>query len=193
MKKSIQKTMYERCLATLIPFIFLLCLSYISITGSVYRLSFSHTITAQAKTSLGKSNALSRAISYLNYSSFSKSGLIKQLKFEGFSSSEAKYAVENCGANWNKQAVSKAKQYLETTAFSKSGLIKQLKFEGFTSKQAKYGVKYCKANWKKQAVKKARQYLNTMSLSKSGLISQLKFEGFTSAQAKYAVKKVGYK
>lgn len=193
MKKSIQKTMYKGHLTTLILFTMLLCLSYTSITGSVYNLSSPHTITAQAKTSLGKSNALRRALSYLDYTPFSKSGLIKQLKFEGFSSSEAKYAVKNCGANWNKQSVSKAKQYLETTAFSKSGLIKQLKFEGFTSKQAKHGVKYCKANWKKQAVKKAKQYLDTMPFSKSGLISQLKFEGFTSDQAKYAAKKVGYK
>lgn len=151
MKKSNQKTKYERCLTTLILFVLPLCLSYISNTESVYRLSFSHTITAQAKTSLGKSNALSRDISYLNYSSFSKSGLIKQLKFEGFTSSEAKYAVENCGANWNKQAVSKAnwkkqavkkaRQYLDTMSLSKSGLISQLKFEGFTSAQAKYAAK----------------------------------------------------
>ena len=193
MKKTIEKIKNKRHLSILILFTMLLCLSYISITGSVYRLSSPHTMIAQAKTSLGKSNALKRAISYLDYMPFSKSGLIKQLKFEGFSAKEAKYAANNCGANWNKQAVNKAKQYLETTPFSKSGLIKQLKFEGFTSKQAKHGVKYCKANWKKQAVKKAKQYLDTMSFSKSGLISQLKYEGFTSDQAKYAAKKVGFK
>lgn len=193
MKNLIQKYKNKKHLSILILFTMLLCLSYVSITGSVYRSSSPHTMIAQAKTSLGKINALKRAISYLNYMPFSKSGLIDQLKYEGFSTKEAKYAVNNCGANWNKQAVSKAKQYLDTTAFSKSGLIDQLKYEGFTTKQAKHGVKYCKANWKKQAVMKARQYLNTMSFSKSGLISQLKYEGFTSSQAKYAAKKVGFK
>lgn len=147
-------------------------------------------ITSQAKgVTSGQQNALQQAKNYLSIYAFSKNGLIKQLKYEGYSSSEAKYAVKHCGANWKAQAVQKALDYLDTTAFSKSGLIKQLKYEGFTAKQAKYGVSLCGANWKKQAVKKAKEYLNYMSFSKSRLISQLEYEGFTKEQAKYAVKK----
>ena len=89
----------------------------------------------------GESNALRAAEEYIELTPFSYSGLIKQLEFEDFSHSEAVYAADNCGANWEEQAVKAAKNYLEITAFSYSGLIKQLEFEGFTHEQAVYGAK----------------------------------------------------
>lgn len=91
--------------------------------------------------SLGQKNALRAAKNYLSVMSFSRSGLIEQLEFEGYSTEEATFAVNNCGANWNEQAALKAKSYLDLMAFSKDGLIDQLEFEGFTSEQANYGVK----------------------------------------------------
>lgn len=90
--------------------------------------------------SFGMTNALQTANNYLAVMPFSHSGLIEQLEFEGFSYSEATYAVENCGADWYEQAAKKAKQYLEIMAFSRSGLIEQLEFDGFTYEQAAYGV-----------------------------------------------------
>lgn len=89
---------------------------------------------------LGEKNALQKACQYLEYSAFSYTGLIEQLEFEGFSDSEATYAADNCGADWNEQAALKAQQYLEYSAFSKEKLIEQLEFEGFTHSQAVYGV-----------------------------------------------------
>ena len=151
----------------------------------------SNSMFCQAKgVTYGQINALQQAQNYLNFAPFSKKGLIKQLKFEGYSDREAKYAAKNCRANWRDQAEKKAIDYLDSSPFSKSGLIKQLKFEGFTVKQAEYGVKNCGANWKKQAVKKGRQYLDSMPFSKSRLISQLKYEGFTKKQVNYAIKKI---
>ncbi len=96
--------------------------------------------------SLGKAptkaqeNAVKKAKAYLDTLSFSRSGLIKQLEFEGFTNKEAVYGVDNVSVDWNEQAVKKAKAYLDTMAFSRSGLIKQLEFEGFTHEQAVYGV-----------------------------------------------------
>lgn len=92
-------------------------------------------------TTIGEKNALSKALSYLEYTSFSYSGLIKQLEYEKFTHQEAIYGVDNCGANWNEQAALKAKSYLDYSAFSRDGLINQLEYEGFTSEQAEYGVK----------------------------------------------------
>lgn len=89
---------------------------------------------------LGMRNALKTAFSYLDSSSFSKSGLIKQLKFEGYSQNEAEYAVSRCGANWNEQAAKTAQSYLDSSSFSRSALIRQLEFEGFSYSQALYGV-----------------------------------------------------
>lgn len=89
---------------------------------------------------LSQKNAIRKAKSYLNISGFSKSGLIGQLEFEGFSHEDAVYAADNVGADWNKQAERKAKAYLDMSGFSRVGLRDQLKFEGFTSEQATYGV-----------------------------------------------------
>lgn len=88
----------------------------------------------------GEINALEKALSYLNYTSFSRSGLIDQLEYEGFSTEEATYGVDNCGADWNEQAAKKAQSYLDYSSFSRQGLIDQLVFEGFTQGQAEYGV-----------------------------------------------------
>lgn len=88
----------------------------------------------------GMRNAMQSAKDYLDAMSFSRKGLIEQLEYEGYSSSEAEYAVEHCGADWNEQAYDMARDYLEVMAFSRSSLIEQLEFEGFTHSQAVYGV-----------------------------------------------------
>jgi len=95
--------------------------------------------TAPAAT-MGEQNALSKAGDYLSISAFSYFGLISQLEYEGFSTEEATYAVDNCGADWNEQAEKKAKEYINISSFSRSGLIDQLKYEGFTTEQAEYGA-----------------------------------------------------
>jgi hypothetical protein len=96
--------------------------------------------SAQASTP-GQRNALSSAQSYLRSSAFSKSGLVKQLKYEHFSSSDARWAVAHVRVSWNAEAVESAKSYLESSSFSRQGLIDQLEYEGFTPSQAAYGVK----------------------------------------------------
>lgn len=98
---------------------------------------------AAAKAALGtvsQQNALRSADSYVEYKAFSRTGLIKQLKFEGFSTKDATWAVDHMTVNWNQQAAKSAAEYLDFTSFSRSSLIDQLVFEGFTLKQAKYGV-----------------------------------------------------
>lgn len=98
------------------------------------------TEEATNQPTLGEINALKKAGDYLKHMNFSYSGLINQLEFEGYSTEEATYAADNCGADWNEQAAGKAKSYISNMSFSRSGLIEQLEFEGFTSEQAEYGV-----------------------------------------------------
>ena len=142
--------------------------------------------------SVGERNALKSANSYLRYTAFSAQGLIDQLEFEGYSTEEATYAIEHCGADWNEQAIKKAKSYLSYTSFSKGGLIKQLEFEKFTSSEAEYGADHCDADWNEQAVKKAESYLSLSSFSRDRLIKQLEFDGFTHEQAVYGAEENGY-
>jgi hypothetical protein len=75
---------------------------------------------------------------------FSRTGLIRQLKFEKFSTADATWAVDHSGADWNKQAVLSAKGYIKLgTGFSRQSLIDQLTSsygEGFTLSQATYAA-----------------------------------------------------
>jgi hypothetical protein len=89
---------------------------------------------------VSQSNAREKAQDYLDYSAFSREGLIKQLEFEGFSNADATYGTDAVGADWNAQAALKAQDYLDYSAFSRSGLIDQLEFEGFTSSEARFGA-----------------------------------------------------
>lgn len=89
---------------------------------------------------VGEANAKKKAESYLSFSGFSKKGLIDQLKFEGFTTAEATYGVENIVVDWNVQAGRKAESYMSFQAFSATGLMEQLVFEGFTNEQAAYGA-----------------------------------------------------
>lgn len=87
-----------------------------------------------------RAQSVKKAEDYLAFSAFSKSGLIDQLVFEGFSNEDASYAVENITVDWTEQAVQKAQEYLDYTPFSRSGLIEQLEFEGFSNGDAVYAV-----------------------------------------------------
>lgn len=145
-----------------------------------------------ANETVGQKNARESAINYLSFSPFSHDGLVKQLEFEKYSTEEATYGADNCGADWNEQALQAAKNYLDTSAFSYSGLVKQLEFEKYTTEQATYGVDNCGADWNEQAAKSAKSYLEISSFSRQALIDQLTFEGFTSEQAEYGATANGY-
>jgi Host cell surface-exposed lipoprotein len=97
--------------------------------------------TAAQATSTNRTQAVRMAKQYLSVSAFSLKGLVAQLKYEGFSTSDARYGASHAGANWYKQAVRKAKEYLRTQPFSFSGMVEQLEYEGFTHAQAVYGAR----------------------------------------------------
>jgi hypothetical protein len=90
--------------------------------------------------SAGQENALRTAQDYLDYTAFSRQGLIEQLQYEGYSVEEATWAVDHLTVDWNQQAAAMAREYLDYSSFSRQGLIDQLEYEGFTPEQAEYGV-----------------------------------------------------
>lgn len=95
---------------------------------------------AAAAGTVSQQNAVRSAGDYLEYTAFSRTGLIDQLKYEGFSNEDAVWGVDGVTVDWNEQAAKSAKDYLEYTSFSRSGLVEQLVYEGFTPAQAEYGV-----------------------------------------------------
>ena len=160
-------------------------------TGS--KLVWTQPKSSAPKENVNQSNARRKAASYLSYSSFSRSGLIKQLEFEGFSNADATYGADAQNASWNKQAEKKAASYLSYSAYSRTGLIKQLEFEGFSNSEATFGTDAQKADFNKQAAAKAEDYLSYSAFSRSGLIDQLIFEGFTTEQATFGADSTGLK
>jgi hypothetical protein len=102
--------------------------------------SYTAPVEEAPSISLDKGNALSSAQSYLDTQGYSRSALIEQLVFEDYAPADARWAVNNVGADWNAQAAQSAQEYLNSQPFSRVGLIEQLEFDGFTPAQARYGV-----------------------------------------------------
>lgn len=95
---------------------------------------------AAKRGTVSQQNALRKAADYLDYTAFSRTGLIEQLVYEKYSAEDSTWAVDRVTVDWNEQAAKKAKDYLDYTSFSRSGLVEQLLYEGFTPEQAEYGV-----------------------------------------------------
>ncbi len=98
------------------------------------------TADPYASETVSQKNARRKAAEYLAYTAFSRTGLIKQLKYEGFSEADAIYGVDAINPDWFEQAAKKAKEYMEYSSFSRQSLINQLKYEGFTQAQAEHGA-----------------------------------------------------
>jgi hypothetical protein len=95
---------------------------------------------------MSQQQARASAQEYIDYSAFSRQGLIDQLSSEygeSFPVKDAEYAVDSLDINWNEQAAKAAEAYLEYDSFSRQGLIDQLSSEygdQYTVEQATYGV-----------------------------------------------------
>jgi hypothetical protein len=85
-------------------------------------------------------NARESAESYLDYSAFSRSGLIDQLVYEQYSKADATIAVDSLNVDWQEQAYKSAKSYLDYSSFSLPELIDQLEYEAFSKADATYGA-----------------------------------------------------
>lgn len=96
--------------------------------------------SSDSSLTLEQQNAIRSVESYLSFTSFSRTGLIDQLEYEGYSTETATFAVDNYNIDWNEQAAKKAQEYLDFSSFSRDELIDQLEYEGFTAEQAEYGV-----------------------------------------------------
>jgi hypothetical protein len=146
--------------------------------------------------------AVDAAESYLSEGQgFSDQGLLQQLTStagNGFSESDAEFAINDLNPNWDAQAVDAGNAYLaEGQGFSDQGLLQQLTSNagnGFTEAQAEYAISSLHPDWDAQAVDAAKGYMQMGGFSQASLIQQLTSSdgsGFTQAQAEYAASQVG--
>ena len=135
--------------------------------------------------------ALDRAKDYLEYDSFSYSGLIEQLEFDGYTNDDAKVAVDNCKVNWKSEALQSAKDYFRSDLFfSRKGLINQLEYDGYTNDQATYAADNCGTDWNDQTLGSIRSYLEIRPFSKEEMIEQLQYDGYTDQEIAYGINKM---
>lgn len=91
-------------------------------------------------TQSNKEKALNTAKDCIKEDAYAYSELINLLELTGYSHDEATYAVDNCGADWNKEAIEKTESILSMGDFSKEYVIGILTDEGFTDEQSEYAV-----------------------------------------------------
>jgi hypothetical protein len=103
--------------------------------------------SAPASMTSSEQQAVDAAQGYLQLGSgFSAYSLLNQLTSSagnGFSQSDAQFAINDLSPDWDAQAVDAAKGYLELGGFSSTGLAQQLTStagNGFTAAQADYAV-----------------------------------------------------
>ncbi|MGB3035596.1 MAG: Ltp family lipoprotein [Candidatus Microthrix parvicella] len=100
----------------------------------------------QPALSVSEQQAVRAAQSYLDYSGFSRQGLIDQLSSEygdQFNVRDATAAVDSLTVDYNAEAVESARSYLEFSSFSCQGLIDQLSSQAgdqFTVDQATFAA-----------------------------------------------------
>ena len=149
------------------------------------------TLTRTAPIVLNQA-AVEQAKSYMSWTHFSRQGLIDQLVYEGYSTTDSTRAVDSLGINWYSEAVEHAKSYLDALSFSEVELLDQLLYDEYTAAQASYGVANSGGDWYAEAAEAAAEYLEyDPTFTRADLIDQLIYEGFTYAQAFHGVDSVG--
>ena len=74
----------------------------------------------------------------------SKDAIYNQLisNFDGFTSEESQYAVDNLNVDWKENALKTAQNYANNLNMSKDAIYNQLisNFDGFTPEDAQYAI-----------------------------------------------------
>ena len=136
-------------------------------------------------------DALNTAIVYLKIMHFSRHALSGQLQIEGFTSAEADYAVDNCGADWNEQALLKAEEMVSDGSNYSAMAVKEMLLSnyGYTGDEAEFAVQNCGADWNESALSAARSYMR-MGYSADEIAAILADDGYTSENILYALDNI---
>ena len=138
-----------------------------------------------------QANALRSAKEYLEYSGYSRKGLIEQLhECDRYTVSDATVAIDSLSIDWKEQAAKSAKEYLEYSGYSRKGLIEQLhECDRYTVSDATVAIDSLSIDWKEQAAKSAKEYLEYSGYSCDGLIEQLhECDDYTLSEATYGAQ-----
>lgn len=108
--------------------------------------SFNYSISPsqnyRANSAVGK-----RARALIAEKPYSYSGLVRQLRYEGFSLSDLLYGLSPDDFDWNEQAARKAQELVASGSYTRDALIEKLKSLSFSGKEAEYGADHCGQAW----------------------------------------------
>ena len=76
--------------------------------------------------------ALDKAQSYVDSTSFSEVDLRRQLEYHEFSPEAIQFALDNVNVDYQAECIEKAKSYLEFASFSEADLREQLEYHKFS-------------------------------------------------------------
>ena len=136
--------------------------------------------------------ALSKAIARTYTIPYSHVKLVNQLMEDGFSFEDAKFAADNCGADWNENAVWRVDVYFDIRPFSYKMLVNQLEYDGFTEDEIEYAAENRGKDWNEQAVIMAKACIRSGMDNKMRIIGYLEEHGFEDEQINYAMRKVWF-
>ena len=84
--------------------------------------------------------AAGSAQSYIDMTGFSRSGLVDQLVYEGYTPDQAESGVSSLSVDYSEQAGRSAQSYLDLMPMSRAELVDQLIYEGYTPEEAAAGA-----------------------------------------------------
>ena len=151
--------------------------------------------------------AILEAKDFVDRLCFSYNGLIEWLvEYEDYTQETAKYAADNCGADWQEVALRAAKEMLSEQPdnykgyYSREGMRYYLsEIKDFTKEEAAYAADNCGADWMEQARLQAQHTVDDeegMGYSERGLSLYLRSKadqggcGFTTEEAAYAMEHI---
>ncbi|MDN5573970.1 MAG: Ltp family lipoprotein [Micrococcales bacterium] len=84
--------------------------------------------------------AAGSAQSYIDMSGFSRSELVDQLVYEGYTPDQAESGVSSLSVDYSEQARRSTQSYLDLMPMSRAELVDQLIYEGYTPEEAAAGA-----------------------------------------------------
>ena len=95
---------------------------------------------AQSQESGQNDDVIAAAKKYVETGNYTYTSLIDKLQQDGYSTGDAEYAANNCGADWNGMAANEAKKLIDGGVTTKEEIVDQLIFKGYTYQQAVHGA-----------------------------------------------------
>ncbi len=84
--------------------------------------------------------ALEKAQSYIDFTSFSEADLRGQLEYHEFSPEAVQFALDNVVVDYQEECIEKAKSYLEYSSFSEADLRGQLEYHEFSEEHINVAI-----------------------------------------------------